>query len=148
MYPQPGVKLEGGKRQTFKVLIKLTPRARFMGLTWGPPGPTWHRWAPCWPYDLCYLGIVVNCPLYPFSIISWPQIKSFLTKYLPGNKCVYHVKVNWVIHFADDSRVSQNADIYGPPEGWNWTIVKFPPNLKLTQWVYTPNLKGSSWCAF
>ena len=27
--------------------------ARFMGPSWGPPGP---GWAPCWPHEPCYLG--------------------------------------------------------------------------------------------
>ena len=31
--------------------------ARFMGPTWGPSGPTGPRWAPCWPHELCYLGV-------------------------------------------------------------------------------------------
>ena len=30
--------------------------ARFMGPTWGPVGP---RWVPCWPHELCYLGLYV-----------------------------------------------------------------------------------------
>ena len=29
-----------------------------MGPTWGPTGPTGPRWAPCWPHELCYLGVV------------------------------------------------------------------------------------------
>ena len=30
--------------------------AGFMGPTWGPPGLTGSRWAPCWPHEPCYLG--------------------------------------------------------------------------------------------
>ena len=33
-----------------------TLKARFMGPTWGPSGPTVPRWAPCWPHEFCYLG--------------------------------------------------------------------------------------------
>ena len=30
-----------------------------MGPIWGPSGP---RWAPCWPHELCYLGMLLsNC---------------------------------------------------------------------------------------
>ena len=25
-----------------------------VGCTWGPTGPSW---APCWPHELCYLGL-------------------------------------------------------------------------------------------
>ena len=25
--------------------------AKFMGPTWGPPGPIGPRWAPCWPHE-------------------------------------------------------------------------------------------------
>ena len=32
--------------------------ARFMGPTWAHMGPTGPRWASCWPYELCYLGIL------------------------------------------------------------------------------------------
>ena len=32
--------------------------ARFMGSTWGHLGPTGPRWAPFWPHELCYLGLV------------------------------------------------------------------------------------------
>ena len=40
----------------------ITLIARFTGLTWGPPGPTGPRWAPCWHHDSCYLG---TCLLKP-----------------------------------------------------------------------------------
>ena len=30
-----------------------TQIAKFVGPTWGPPGP---RWAPCWPHEPCYQG--------------------------------------------------------------------------------------------
>ena len=33
------------------------PIARFMGPTWDHLGPTGPRWAPCWPHELCYLGV-------------------------------------------------------------------------------------------
>ena len=32
--------------------------ARFMGPTWVHLGPTGPRWAPCWPHELCYLGLI------------------------------------------------------------------------------------------
>ena len=31
--------------------------AMFMGPTWAHLGPTGPRWAPCWPHELCYLGL-------------------------------------------------------------------------------------------
>ena len=40
--------------------------ARFMGPTWGPSGPTGPWWAPCWPHELCYLGIQL-CTLHHSS---------------------------------------------------------------------------------
>ena len=34
-----------------------TLTARFMGPTWGPSGADRTQVAPCWPHELCYLGI-------------------------------------------------------------------------------------------
>ena len=31
--------------------------ARFMGPTWSHLGPTGPSWAPCWPHEICYLGL-------------------------------------------------------------------------------------------
>ena len=31
--------------------------ARLMGPTFGPSGPTGPSWVPCWPHELCYLGM-------------------------------------------------------------------------------------------
>ena len=33
------------------------PDSKVHGPTWGPTGP---RWVPCWPHELCYLGMWFN----------------------------------------------------------------------------------------
>ena len=33
-------------------------------------GPTWPRWAPCWPHELCYLGCLLNSKIYA-STWNW-----------------------------------------------------------------------------
>ena len=43
--------------------------ARFMGPTWAHLGLTGPRWAPCWPHELCYLGMP------PFIFISTNRSK-------------------------------------------------------------------------
>ena len=40
-------------------ISEISLLARFMGPIWGPSGPTGPRWAPCWPHELCYLGLPV-----------------------------------------------------------------------------------------
>ena len=47
--------------------IEQTQIARFMGPTWGPPGPVGPRWAPCWPHGPCYQGfyfMITHCAAY------------------------------------------------------------------------------------
>ena len=39
-------------------LLPLIPR--FMGPTWGQLEPTGPKWAPCWPHELCYLGLLYD----------------------------------------------------------------------------------------
>ena len=34
--------------------------AKFMGLTWGRPGSDRTQVGPCWPHELCYLGIIAH----------------------------------------------------------------------------------------
>ena len=43
--------------------------ARFVGPTWAHLGLTGPRWAPCWPHELCYLGMP------PFIFISTNRSK-------------------------------------------------------------------------
>ena len=45
--------------------------ARFMGPIWGTSGP---RWAPCWPHELCYLGLLHHWPNYS----TWLSSNIFL----------------------------------------------------------------------
>ena len=42
---------------TIHMILKLTLIASFMGQHGAHLGPTGPRWAPCWPHELCYLGI-------------------------------------------------------------------------------------------
>ena len=37
----------------FSLFTARSQIAKFMGTTWGPPGP---RWTPCWPHKPCYQG--------------------------------------------------------------------------------------------
>ena len=41
----------------YSIHLNTTLIARFMGPTWDPSGATGPRWAPCWPQELCYLGL-------------------------------------------------------------------------------------------
>ena len=42
-------------------------RTSFMGPTWAHLGPTGPRWAPCWPHELCCLGLIVYVPMENFT---------------------------------------------------------------------------------
>ena len=50
-----GLKLIYVQGQDIEWVITLI--TRFIGPTWGHLGPTGPRWAPCWPHELCYLGM-------------------------------------------------------------------------------------------
>ena len=39
-------------------MCNMPPITRFMGPTWAQLGPTGPRWAPCWPHETCYLGLL------------------------------------------------------------------------------------------
>ena len=50
--------------------FSITLRARFMGPTWAHLGPTGPRWAPCWPHEHCYLGILSPKNLSTINLIQ------------------------------------------------------------------------------
>ena len=55
--------------------VKATLIARFMGLTWGPPGADRTQVGPCWPHELSYLGAVHSWYLV-VSLLPWTQKKT------------------------------------------------------------------------
>ena len=38
---------------------RTTPIAQFIGPTWGPSGADRTQVVPCWPNELCYLGMLL-----------------------------------------------------------------------------------------
>ena len=65
IWTDAGILLIGPSKTDFIEIIHFHSRkfiwkcpliARFMGPTWGPSGPTWPRWAPGGPHELCYLS--------------------------------------------------------------------------------------------
>ena len=47
-----------------KLVLDVTLIARFMGQHGAHLGPTGPRWAPCWPHELCYLGLIYRYHLF------------------------------------------------------------------------------------
>ena len=59
-----------------KCIAFFCPRiARFMGPTWGPPGPCRPQMGPCWPHEPCYLVHFSEMPWYTGPLILHSQYR-------------------------------------------------------------------------
>ena len=76
--------------------------ARFMGPTWGPPGATGPRWAPCWPHEPYYLVTTRSPEAVTYVIIDslvltyLIDLNSHSEKIVSGNK-----KKSWYIFISN-----------------------------------------------
>ena len=81
-----------------------SPDSKIHGASMGPTGP---RWAPCWPYELCYLGVLLK--------VQWKQGKS--EGFESCDRPIVWKRPIWVKLGDVLSRVTLKFD------GWTWKAI-------------------------
>ena len=82
--------------------------ARFMGPIWGPTGADRTRGAPCWPNELCYLGLLIltvqrktkMTPLQTHWILSVTNVICKFVFHSENILLFLHARLTLIIHYG------------------------------------------------
>ena len=96
--------MHGRKWQT-SIYIPDSKVHKFMGRTWGPPGPVGPTWGPCWPHEPCSQGCSKikspTCVATIFRFVTrrghaytYYSIWCFNLNITHGVCCPFHIEIN------------------------------------------------------